>query len=203
MGIGTAAPRRLLDVQGGDIIASGNIGVGTTNPIHSLHVGRQAFFNSNVGIGTTVPRQLLDVQGGNAIVSGNVGVGTTAIQAKMDVYGSLNCRDMSINFKSMYHFHVSSIAYGYGTDQDRGVWMNGSNVAQSGRSWHMLVVSGSGANKGNILVNATYDVYGVPSLATSFVTDLSTYNVNNNVIVIHTFDEPNNNADPIRTALQN
>lgn len=37
LGIGTATARKLLDIQGGDAIVSGSIGIGTTNPLVSLH----------------------------------------------------------------------------------------------------------------------------------------------------------------------
>jgi len=38
VGIGTTAPRKLLDIQGGDAIVSGNIGVGTTNPRAAIDI---------------------------------------------------------------------------------------------------------------------------------------------------------------------
>ena len=88
VGVGTAAPRQLLDVQGGSAIVSGNIGIGTTTPQATLHVQGTTFATGNVGIGTQTTRQLLDVQGGSAIVSGNIGIGTTTPQASLHVQGT-------------------------------------------------------------------------------------------------------------------
>ena len=37
VGIGTAIARQLLDIQGGHAIVSGNVGIGTTDPLYALH----------------------------------------------------------------------------------------------------------------------------------------------------------------------
>ena len=75
VGIGTASPLNMLDVQGSaDFI--GNVGIGTTVPANMLDVIGSADFRGNVGIGTTVPANMLEVQG-TADFTGNVGIGTT------------------------------------------------------------------------------------------------------------------------------
>lgn len=158
--------------------------------------------NGNVGIGTTTPLQLLHVNGGNMFISGNVGIGTTTPLQLLHVNGIINCGNLEINTNRIYHFHVSSAGVGFSTDQVVGIWMNGVKIANANRSWHLLVISGSGTTKGNILHNTTYDVYGNNALATSFVNNLSIYNVSNNILIIHTYDEPDSGGDPIRTALQ-
>ena len=76
VGIGTTIFRQRLDLVGGNMIVSGNIGIGTTLPKFDLHVQGSSYFSSNVGIGTEIQRKALDVYG-DIIVSGNVGIGTT------------------------------------------------------------------------------------------------------------------------------
>ena len=139
IGVGTTVARQLLDIQGGDIIATGNIGVGTTAPIHSLHVGRQSYFNGNVGIGTTIPRQLLDVQGGNSIFSGNAGIGTTNADWRL-VVGNNTTRDEFIKVDSR----------GFA-----GLILNGDSVNTAGEvgGAYVELRIDAGTNKGVLALN--------------------------------------------------
>ncbi|MBI4930948.1 MAG: hypothetical protein HY841_09315 [Bacteroidetes bacterium] len=42
---------------------TGNVGIGTSNPVEKLDVAGNALFSGNVGIGTTTPQSTLDVRG--------------------------------------------------------------------------------------------------------------------------------------------
>ncbi|MDO8497469.1 MAG: VCBS repeat-containing protein [bacterium] len=85
VGIGTSAPKALLDVnQKFTVLAGGNVGVGLTNPggLFNVGIGQTAglvvLANGNVGIGTSAPVSLFDVNSKfNVLASGNVGVGLT------------------------------------------------------------------------------------------------------------------------------
>jgi hypothetical protein len=74
-------------------LVGANVGIGTTNPLNSLHVQNQSYFVGNVGIGTTASREYLDIEGGNAIISGNVGIGTTNPIQKLYVVGQIYATD--------------------------------------------------------------------------------------------------------------
>ncbi len=69
------------------IANGGNIAIGTTMPIASLHVQGDGYYSSSVGIGTTIKRSILDVYG-DAIVSSNIGIGTTVAIAPLHVQGN-------------------------------------------------------------------------------------------------------------------
>jgi hypothetical protein len=75
VGIGTTNPLNSLHVQNQSYFV-GNVGLGTTNPLNSLHVQNQSYFVGNVGLGTTNPLNSLHVQNQSYFV-GNVGLGTT------------------------------------------------------------------------------------------------------------------------------
>jgi hypothetical protein len=75
VGIGTTAPANPLDVQGAADFM-GNVGIGIISPTVALDVNGTAAFMGAVGIGTAAPANPLDVQGA-ADFMGGVGIGTT------------------------------------------------------------------------------------------------------------------------------
>jgi len=64
-------------LQAVDVVATGNVGIGTTNPSFELDVFGEAKISSNVEIGTA--NLFVDT------TTGNVGVGTTNPQAPLDI----------------------------------------------------------------------------------------------------------------------
>jgi hypothetical protein len=58
--------------------STGQLGIGTLNPLQALHVQGNGYVSGNLGVGTTTPSNKLDVVG-NALVDGslNVNAGTT------------------------------------------------------------------------------------------------------------------------------
>ena len=89
----TGTASQPLQVTGGAYV-SGNLGIGTTNPIQPFQVGAAGtnvvVIDSigEIGIGTTSPQQKLHVVG-NALVSGNLGIGTTNPTSTLHVVGDV------------------------------------------------------------------------------------------------------------------
>ncbi len=70
------------------ITQSGDVGIGTDNPVHRLHVaGGHAFFAENVGINTASPAQRLHVAG-TGCFDGYLGVGTTDPWVRLSLGGT-------------------------------------------------------------------------------------------------------------------
>lgn len=64
IGLGTTAPKTLLDVQGHiSVNNSGRIGIGTTAPTHPLDVVGNVYITGNLGIGATTANAGLHVKG--------------------------------------------------------------------------------------------------------------------------------------------
>lgn len=115
IGIGSAAPGQLLDVQGVLRTASGSvtapahvIGSGVNNDTGAYSSGTDIinFANAgvetlrltadgNIGVGTPAPRQKLEVQG-NSYFSGNVGLAITSPSVILDVLGQMNINNPGI-----------------------------------------------------------------------------------------------------------
>jgi microcystin-dependent protein len=69
-------------------LVNGNIGLGTTFPLQSLHVQNLSFFNGNIGIGITYPLHSLHVKN-SSYFAGNVGIGTLQPNTLLHVNGDI------------------------------------------------------------------------------------------------------------------
>jgi hypothetical protein len=70
---------------------NGNVGMGTTIPLGTLHVqSGRVILPSSVGVGTTIPLGSLHIQTGTVILPASVGIGTTVPQFPLHVKGNLN-----------------------------------------------------------------------------------------------------------------
>jgi hypothetical protein len=96
--------------------------------------------------------------------------------------------------------HSQGIGFTNGV-QNRGVYVNGTRVFSCGRSWGLTVISTNGATRGQVIHASTYDVYSDAANAASMINDMSTYFVNNNILLFNTYDEPNNNAGTLKSEL--
>ena len=103
--------------------------------------------------------------------------------------------------------HVQATSNGGGVNNivcpNSKIIINGKSIGGSGRSWKLTVIKGSGSNIGQVIHHQTYDVYGNGvSEANNYVSALSTYTTDKNVIIVTTSDEPEGSAGNIRTALR-
>ena len=73
-------------------MSGGNLGIGTTNPLHRLEVVGNAYVSSNLSVGTAN----LHVD----TTTGRVGVGTTSPGYTLDVAGDIN---LSGSFYQVVH----------------------------------------------------------------------------------------------------
>ena len=91
VGIGTTAPRQLLEVNGNAVVG-GNVGVGTAAPTAALHV-RPNSTTTGVIIDQVGTGSIIDVRDGGVskvVVdgNGNMGIGTTNPKSKIEIFGS-------------------------------------------------------------------------------------------------------------------
>jgi hypothetical protein len=100
-------------------------------------------------------------------------------------------------------YHIVAASAGLGSIGNNGVWVNGVLISQSSRSHFINVIN----NSGQIIFQRNYDVYGGGACCggyseSHFRADIDTYNVNNNLIIINTWDEPASNSGVINAKLR-
>jgi len=96
-------------LQAVDVVATGNVGIGTTNPSFELDVFGEAKISSNVEIGTA--NLYVDT------TTGNVGVGTASPGYTLDVRGKLFAEDYDLTVTNTNPLSTTSlIAYYDGRD---------------------------------------------------------------------------------------
>ena len=150
-----------------------------------------------VGINTTAPDDTFEVYDGGILAPSRRTISSVVR------YGTgIQYRDTSGNQRPILHIQAYSRGLGTGSRGSNSVYVNGVVVRTTGRSWGLTVISGGGSNLGQVLHSQTYDAYVSTSAVTSMINDMATYDTNNNILIVNTYDEPTNNAGGIRAALR-
>jgi hypothetical protein len=89
VGIGTSNPLRTLHVEGITLL-NGNVGIGTSSGSAMLRVAGLTLLDGNVGIGVSGTTHKLEVSG-STFFDGVVGIGTSTPGAHLDVIGYIRC----------------------------------------------------------------------------------------------------------------
>lgn len=131
VGVGTTIPFAKLHVVGNSLV-SGSIGIGTTAALSTLHVAGNSFIDGSIGIGTAVALSPLHVVG-NSFVNGSIGIGTSSPLAPLHVMGRA---------------FIMSGSVGIGTTQPISTFQ----VAGSGRFTGGVVANGVAINGQNLLL---------------------------------------------------
>jgi len=112
LGIGTATPQHLLDIDNGNMLIHGD-------GINALMFADHD--NSRLGIGTATPQHLLDIDNGNMLIRGDginallfvdhfdnkVGIGTDTPQEELHVIGTIKADTIEAN-----HIPIPNMKYG-------------------------------------------------------------------------------------------
>ena len=165
-------------------------GTNETERVRITNVGR-------VGINTTTPDDTFEVYDGGILAPSRRTISSVVR------YGTgIQYRDTSGNQRPILHIQAYSRGLGSGSIGSNSVYVNGVEVRSTGRSWGLTVISGGGSNLGQVLHSQTYDAYGDTNAATSIINDMATYDTNNNILIVNTYDEPDQNGNGIRVALR-
>ena len=89
----------------------GRVGIGTTEPVKTLHVEGDSYISGNIGIGTTSPAKTLHVEG-DSYISGNIGIGTTnTFGYTLAVNGNIGCKEVKVEVSNNWPDYVFAPEY--------------------------------------------------------------------------------------------
>jgi hypothetical protein len=196
---GTACGHTIKNVRtdaGGLIFSSVVTAASVNNP--AVETERLRITSAGrVGINTTTPDDTFEVYDGGILAPSRRTISSVVR------YGTgIQYRDTSGNQRPILHIQAYGRGLGTGSRGSSSVYVNGVVVRTTGRSWGLTVISGGGSNLGQVLHSQTYDVYVNTSDATSMINDMATYDTNNNILIVNTYDEPANNGGTIRSTLK-
>ena len=196
---GSACGHTIKNVRtdaGGLIFSSVHAASSTGNPAAETERLRVTSAG-RVGINTTTPDDTFEVYDGGILAPSRRTISSVVR------YGTgIQYRDTSGNQRPILHIQAYGRGLGTNSRGSSSVYVNGVVVRTTGRSWGLTVISGGGSNLGQVLHSQTYDVYVNTSDATSMINDMATYDTNNNILIVNTYDEPTNNAGTIRSTLK-
>jgi len=102
-----------------------------------------------------------------------------------------------INDKKLIHILAASA--GLNSGKSAYCYINGTYIGGSGRSHTIITINPAGT----LIRSQTYDVFGLgASASNSFISDFNSDNINENLIILLTWDEPQTNSVPVYQFLQ-
>jgi hypothetical protein len=142
------------------INSSGNIGIGTINPSHQLHIAGTQFVSSTQGLGNNNPTT---VSGGALNVSGDIVIsGTRGIHFTSHGVGIPSTTNRSLGTKIILYPSLSSSILDYAIGiEDRNVWFS-VDSNESGFKWYQgSQATMSLQTRGNLVLHSTTNASGV------------------------------------------
>lgn len=141
------------------INSSGNIGIGTINPSHQLHIAGTQFISSTQGLGNNKPTS---VSGGALNVSGDIVIsGTRGIYFTPHGVATPTTTDRSLGTKIiLYPSNPFVLDYAIGVET-RNVWFS-VDSDESGFKWYQgSQATMSLQTRGNLILHSTTNASGV------------------------------------------
>lgn len=134
---------------------AGNVGIGTLNPMHALHVvgsakieGPQTHFQNNVGIGagTEMPATKLHIRGGSLAslsAPGYIALGDTAQTSMAIDFNTIQVRDNGVADKLILQRYGGNVGIGSGFADTKLHVTSGGEASLTGNGYFLIGTTGA------------------------------------------------------------